>query len=111
LAVFAILVVLFVILPLAGVALWFVLSTAIVGVFFGAIGRLLVPGRQPIGALATVVCGWVGSLIGGAIGHGAGLGRFATILVEVGVSALVVAVWSGTHRRSVTGARTGVLER
>lgn len=111
LAVFAILIVLFVILPLAGVALWFVLSTAIVGVFFGAIGRLLVPGHQPIGVLATIVCGWAGSLVGGAIGHGAGLGRFATILVEVGVSALAVAVWSGTHRRPVTGGRTGVLER
>lgn len=111
LAVFALLVILFVILPLIGVAIWFVISTAIVGIFFGAIGRLIVPGYQPIGALATIACGWAGSLIGGAIGHGVGLGRLATILVEIGVSAAAVAFWSGTHRRPVGAGHTGVLER
>ena len=111
LAVFALLIVLFVILPLVGVALWFVLTTAIVGIFFGALGRLIVPGYQPIGLLATICCGWIGSLIGGGIGHGAGLGRIATTLVEIGVAAAAVAVWSATHRRAVGGHGRDVIDR
>lgn len=110
LAVFALLVLVFVILPLVGVALWFVISTAVVGVFFGALGRLIVPGYQPIGVLATICCGWVGSLVGGLIGHGVGIGRLATILVEIGVSAVAVAVWSGTHRKPVDAGRRGVID-
>ncbi len=69
LAVFAVLIVLFVVLPLVGVALWFVISTALVGLVLGALGRLIVPGEQPIGVLATIICGWAGSLIGGVIGR------------------------------------------
>jgi uncharacterized membrane protein YeaQ/YmgE (transglycosylase-associated protein family) len=103
LAVFALLVILFVILPLVGVALWFVISTAVVGIFFGALGRLIVPGYQPIGLLATICCGWAGALVGGVIGRAAHIGHFATILVEVALSAGAVAVWSGTHRRQVAG--------
>jgi uncharacterized membrane protein YeaQ/YmgE (transglycosylase-associated protein family) len=108
LAVFALLVILFVILPLVGVALWFVVSTAVVGIFFGALGRLIVPGYQPIGILATIACGWIGALVGGGIGRAAHVGHFATILIEIGLSAGAVAIWSGTHRRQVGGppART-----
>jgi len=101
LAVFALLVLVFVILPLVGVALWFVISTAVVGIFFGALGRLIVPGYQPIGILATIACGWIGALVGGVIGRAAHIGHFATILVEVGLAAATVAVWSGTHRGQV----------
>ena len=111
LAVFAVLVLLFVILPLVGVALWFVISTAIVGIFFGALGRLIVPGHQPIGVLATIACGWIGSLVGGGIGRSAGLGHFATILIEVALSAGAVAVWSGYQRRAVGSSSRGALPR
>jgi uncharacterized membrane protein YeaQ/YmgE (transglycosylase-associated protein family) len=37
----------------------------IVGLIAGAIARLLVPGRDPMGWLGTLVLGLVGSLIGG----------------------------------------------
>lgn len=111
LAVFALLVLLFVILPLVGVALWFVISTAVVGIFFGALGRLIVPGYQPIGILATIACGWIGALVGGAIGRAAHVGHFATILIEVGLSAATVALWSGTHRGQVTGRSARSLPR
>jgi len=111
LAVFALLVVVFVILPLVGWAFGLVIWTAIVGIFFGALGRLLVPGYQPIGFLATICCGWVGSLVGGIIGRSAGVGHFATILIEVGLSAAAVALWSGTHRRQVAGADRGAIAR
>jgi uncharacterized membrane protein YeaQ/YmgE (transglycosylase-associated protein family) len=35
------------------------------GLFIGLIGRLLVPGRQPMGFLATIVLGIAGSFAGG----------------------------------------------
>lgn len=107
LAVFVVLILLFVILPLVGVALWWLITTAIVGLIVGGLGRLIVPGRNPIGFLATIVCGLVGSLIGGAIGHAIG-GRFVTVLVEVGVAAAAVAVWSGTHRSAIGGRRAAI---
>ena len=44
-----------------------VLSWALFGLIAGAVARLLVPGRQPIGILATVGLGIVGSLLGGGI--------------------------------------------
>ena len=75
LAVFLVLVVVFVVLPIVGVALWWLISTAIVGLIMGGLGRLIVPGHNPIGFLATVCCGLVGALVGGAIGHAIG-GRF-----------------------------------
>lgn len=112
LAVFALLILVFVILPIVGVALWFVISTAIVGIIFGALGRLIVPGYQPIGFLATIACGWIGSLVGGIIGRGAGLHRLATVLIEIAASAAAVAVWSATQRKSVPGGpHRGVLDR
>jgi len=37
------------------------------GLIAGAIARLLVPGRQPMGLLMTIVLGIVGSLAGGLV--------------------------------------------
>jgi uncharacterized membrane protein YeaQ/YmgE (transglycosylase-associated protein family) len=110
LAVFALLVLLFVVLPLLGAALWFVLWTAIGGLVIGALGRLIVPGTQPIGLLATICCGWLGSLLGAGIGGAAGLPRIGTILVSIGVSAVAVAVWSGSHRQ-LAGRRSRSITR
>ena len=107
LAVFLALVVLFIVLPIIGVAIWWIISTAVVGLIVGALGRLIVPGRNPIGFLATIGCGLAGALIGGAIGHAIG-GRFVTILVEVGVAAAAVAVWSATHRTQIGGRRAAI---
>lgn len=102
--VFVALVVIFVVLPLVGVALWWLLSTLFVGLIVGALGRLIIPGPTPIGLLPTVACGLVGALIGGAIGRAIG-GHFVTILVEIGVAAAAVAFWDVTHRRSIGGTR------
>src|SRR5690606_18121477 len=44
-----------------------IISWAVFGLIAGAIARLLVPGRQPIGMLATVGLGIVGSVVGGGI--------------------------------------------
>jgi uncharacterized membrane protein YeaQ/YmgE (transglycosylase-associated protein family) len=40
----------------------------IIGLLAGALARLLVPGRDPMGVLGTLALGLVGSLIGGFLG-------------------------------------------
>ena len=42
-----------------------IISWIIFGLIIGALGRLLVPGRQPIGWLATIALGVLGSFVGG----------------------------------------------
>jgi uncharacterized membrane protein YeaQ/YmgE (transglycosylase-associated protein family) len=42
---------------------------AVIGLIAGALARLLVPGRQHIGILATMVIGIVGSFVGGFLGY------------------------------------------
>ena len=40
----------------------------IIGLVVGALARLIVPGRQPMGWIATAVLGIVGSYVGGTLG-------------------------------------------
>jgi uncharacterized membrane protein YeaQ/YmgE (transglycosylase-associated protein family) len=46
-----------------------ILSWILFGLLAGAVARLVVPGRQRIGCLATIAVGIVGALIGGLIGE------------------------------------------
>lgn len=103
LALVVILVLLFVVLPIIGIALWTLITTIVVGLIIGALGRLVIPGQQPIGFLATVVCGLSGSIIGGFVGqHVLGVGGFATVLLEIAVAALAVLVVSRAGRRRLS---------
>ncbi|GAA3443889.1 GlsB/YeaQ/YmgE family stress response membrane protein [Planomonospora venezuelensis] len=44
-----------------------ILGAIVIGAIVGAVGRLLLPGRQPIGWILTIVVGIVAALIGTAI--------------------------------------------
>jgi len=46
-----------------------IFSWILFGLLAGAIARLVVPGSQKIGCLATIAVGILGALIGGAIGE------------------------------------------
>jgi len=46
-----------------------IISLIIIGLIAGALARLLVPGRDPIGIGGTIVLGIVGSFIGGFLGY------------------------------------------
>jgi len=46
-----------------------ILTILIVGLIAGALARLLVPGKQDMSILATIVLGIVGSLVGGFLGY------------------------------------------
>ncbi|HEX4833948.1 MAG TPA: GlsB/YeaQ/YmgE family stress response membrane protein [Trebonia sp.] len=43
----------------------FIIVLIIVGLISGAIARLLMPGRDPIGIIGTIILGIVGSFVGG----------------------------------------------
>ncbi len=47
----------------------FIIVLVIIGLIAGAVARLLVPGRDPIGVLGTILLGVVGSLIGGFVAN------------------------------------------
>lgn len=49
--------------------LWFILVLLFFGLLFGAIARLVVPGRDPIGLAGTWLLGVVGSFVGGFLGY------------------------------------------
>jgi len=46
-----------------------IITLIIVGLIAGALARLVVPGRQNIGILGTILLGIVGSFIGGFLGY------------------------------------------
>ena len=46
-----------------------IISIIVVGLIAGAVARLLVPGKQDISIVATIVLGIVGSFIGGFLGY------------------------------------------
>lgn len=46
-----------------------IITLLIVGLLAGALARLLVPGRDPIGIGGTILLGIVGSFVGGFLGY------------------------------------------
>jgi uncharacterized membrane protein YeaQ/YmgE (transglycosylase-associated protein family) len=46
-----------------------IIGWIIFGLIAGAIARLLMPGRQPMGLIMTTILGIIGSFVGGAIGN------------------------------------------
>jgi len=48
--------------------LWFIITLIVVGLIAGFVARAVVPGRQSMGIVATIVLGIIGSFVGGLIG-------------------------------------------
>ncbi len=82
--------------------LGYVIAMAIEGLVLGALGRLLVPGRQPMGCVLTMLCGLAGALIGGVLGRWVWGENYAPGLIMGAVcTALLIWIVYGTekHRR------------
>ncbi|MDQ3612108.1 MAG: hypothetical protein M4D85_10995 [Actinomycetota bacterium] len=60
----------------------------VAGLIIGALARLIKPGRQNIGLLATLALGLVGSVIGGVIANLLGTGS----IFELNILGFIVAV-------------------
>ena len=74
--------------------LFFIISVFFGGLIVGALGRLVVPGRHPIGCLGTALIGILGAVIGGAIARGLYVSpqhhAVITLILEVAVAAVIV---------------------
>lgn len=49
--------------------LTFIITLIIVGGIAGLLARLIVPGRDPLGIVGTILLGIVGSFVGGFLGY------------------------------------------
>ena len=81
-----------------------IIAWALWGLFVGIIARLLLPGRQRLGIVLTMILGVAGSLIGGFIAtellHIADSDEFdfGSFLIAVGGSVLLLAVVDRVQR-------------
>jgi len=82
-----------------------IVSILVFGLIVGALGRLLVPGHNPIGLFATALIGIGGAFIGGFIARMIwpvpAAHRLGIFVCEVLGAALIVALVSGSRRRRV----------
>lgn len=65
-----------------------IIGFLVAGLIIGALARLVRPGRQNLGLLATLLLGVVGSIIGGVVANLLGTGS----ITELNVIGFVVAV-------------------
>ena len=75
--------------------LWFI----VVGAVIGALARLLVPGRNPIGVLLTILVGVAGAILGGVIADALGAGALIAIVFSVLIAALGGAALTSLNTR------------
>lgn len=71
--------------------------------------RLLVPGRQDLSVVATIVLGIIGSLVGGLLGYvlfhkdaDQGLFQPAGIIGSIIGAVIALLIWQMSQRRSAT---------
>jgi uncharacterized membrane protein YeaQ/YmgE (transglycosylase-associated protein family) len=74
------------------------------GLIIGALGRLILPGRQPIGCVMTVLLGVVGGVAGWYLGHDAAeVGDGLTFLIQVVCAAALVGLFGLIFRGAYRG--------
>lgn len=79
------------------------ISAVVIGVVIGILGRLVVPGRQRIGLLWTLVVGIAAALVGTAVAAGLDVADTDGVdwiewLIQIGLAALGVAALSRVKR-------------
>ena len=87
-----------------------IITAILIGIVVGILGRLALPGKQPIGMLVTILVGIVAAFIGTAIARALGIPTatngvdWLELLVQVIVAAIGVALVA-----SLMGRRRAVL--
>jgi uncharacterized membrane protein YeaQ/YmgE (transglycosylase-associated protein family) len=83
--------------------MWWIIK----GIIAGAVARFLVPGKDPMGWIGTLVLGLIGSLIGGFLGNlvnGGGFDVTAAGLIGSIVGAVVaLLIYRATKSRQLVG--------
>ncbi|RLK59166.1 GlsB/YeaQ/YmgE family stress response membrane protein [Actinokineospora cianjurensis] len=82
-----------------------IFTALIIGLIIGALGRLVVPGKQSIPIWLTIVVGIVAAFLGTALANAVGVGTTAgvdwiEIIFQIGLAALGVALVAGFYGRS-----------
>lgn len=85
----------------------YLFALVVSGLVIGALGRLAIPGRNPMGIGMTILLGIGGSLIGGLVSRALGLGTSLSFMAAVLAAAGLVYLVSGSGRRGLTGGRRG----
>jgi len=93
--------------------LWTIISAVIAGLVIGVLARLVLPGRQSIGMLMTIILGVLGALIGSWISDKLIYHEDKTVwhpisfIIGVAVAAVLIAIYAGfTGRGSRAITRT-----
>lgn len=68
---------------------------ALIGLLIGALARLVLPGEQALGWLATALFGVAGALLGGIIADAVGVGSLIQFVIAVLVAAGLIAALGG----------------
>jgi len=77
-----------------------IFTALLAGIVIGALGRLIIPGRQAIGWILTFVVGLLGAFVGGFFAEGLGLDVWWQVLVVQAVVAAVLVLVVGLFTRS-----------
>jgi uncharacterized membrane protein YeaQ/YmgE (transglycosylase-associated protein family) len=84
-----------------------ILGLIVIGIVIGIIARLILPGRQHIGALMTVLLGIGGALVGGIVASAIGegniwelnfIGTVVGVIAAIGLIAVAEALGVGDDR-------------
>ncbi|GAA2983126.1 GlsB/YeaQ/YmgE family stress response membrane protein [Actinokineospora diospyrosa] len=81
-----------------------IFTALIIGLIIGALGRLVVPGKQSIPIWLTIVVGIVAAFLGTALANAVGVGTTAgvdwiEIIFQIGLAAIGVALVAGFYGR------------
>jgi uncharacterized membrane protein YeaQ/YmgE (transglycosylase-associated protein family) len=89
-----------------------IVSIVIVGLLAGAIARLLIPGKQDLSIVMTIVLGIVGSFVGGFLGYlifgkdaAHGFLQPSGIIGSIIGAVLVLLIWTRVGGRRTTRTR------
>ena len=81
-----------------------VVAILLTGLVVGALGRLVVPGRDPMPLWLTILIGITGSILGGMVAISLGFGVGGVFVLSVLAATLIVIVYRRiVLRRTVTG--------
>ena len=85
--------------------LGFIIAAVVSGLIIGVLARLVIPGRQPIGILRTILAGIAGALVGGAIMYAVDKDfaedhQIIVFAVQVAFAALIVWALAGRASRA-----------
>ena len=81
------------------------------GVIIGPLARLVMPGRQNVSVIMTIVIGAVGAILGGLVADWLNVGETAGIdwikhAIQVVIAALLVVLWTAMRKGSAGTSST-----